>query len=81
MYLTGLHHIMPLKSEREETRIARRKVSLFWKYVDSHKEIIEKCMNSNTRKKEGMPCDQFGTPLCSYTNQLESVNNKGDLNL
>lgn len=62
--------------ETEETRITGRKFPQFWKYVNSHKEMIEKCMIGDARKRAGMPCDQFGTPLRSYTNQSESINNK-----
>lgn len=74
-----LHEILTAsreRLEREETRITGRKAPLFWKYVASHKEMMEKCMIGSARKKPGMPCDQFGTPLRCYTNQSESVNNK-----
>ena len=33
-------------------------------------------MIGDARKRAGMPCDQLGTPLRSYTNQSESINNK-----
>ena len=33
-------------------------------------------MIGDARKRVGMPCDQFGTPLRSYTNQSESIKNK-----
>ena len=71
-----LHEILTAsreRLEREETRITARKVPFFWKYVDRNKEMTENCMIGNARKKAGMPCDQFGTPL---TNQSESVKNK-----
>ena len=74
-----LHEVLTAsreRLEREETRITARKVPLFWKYVDRNKEMMENCMIGNARKKAGMPCDQFGTLLRSYTNQSESVNNK-----
>ena len=61
--------------ETEETRITGRKVPRFWKFVNSHKEMIERCMTGDARKRARMPCDQFGTPLRSYTNQSESINN------
>ena len=32
-------------------------------------------MTGDARKRARMPCDQFGTPLRSYTNQSESINN------
>ena len=63
-----LHEILTAsreRLEREETRITGRKAPLFWKYVASHKEMMEKCMIGSARKKAGMPCDQFGTPLRS----------------
>ena len=62
--------------ETEEKSITGTKVPRFWKYVNSHKEMIEKCMIGDARKRVGMPCDQSGTRLCSYTNQSESINNK-----
>ena len=71
-----LHEILTAsreRLEREETRITARKVPLFWKYVDRNKEMMENCMIGNARKKAGMPCDQFGTLLRSYTNQSESA--------
>ena len=64
--------------ETEETRITGGKVPHFWKYVNSHKEMIEKCMIGDARKRAGMPCDQFGTPLRSYTNQSESIKQQVD---
>ena len=61
--------------ETEETRVTGRKVPLYWKYVNRHKDMMEKCMVGNARKQAGMACDRSGMPLCSYTNQSESVNN------
>ena len=36
--------------ETEETRVTGRKVPLYWKYVNSHKDMMEKCMIGNARK-------------------------------
>ena len=40
--------------ETEETRTTGRKVPHFWQYVNSHKEMIEKCMVRDARKRAGM---------------------------
>ena len=53
----------------EETRVTRRKVPLYLKYVNSHEDMMEKCMIGNAKKQAVMPCDRSGTRLRSCTNQ------------
>lgn len=38
--------------------------------------MMQKCMIATARQKAGMPIDANSTPLKSYTNQSESINNK-----
>ena len=62
--------------DEEERRLTGNQTPLFWKYLNSHKQMMKKCMIAPARKKAGMPLDKSGTPLRSYSNQSESINNK-----
>lgn len=62
--------------ETEEMKLTRRSASEFWNYISAHKKMMQKCMIATARQKAGMPIDANGTPLKSYTNQSESINNK-----
>ena len=44
---------------------------LFWAYLKSHENMMKECMVADARRKAGMPQDQEGLPLRSYTNQSE----------
>ena len=61
---------------KEEEKLTGGKVPEYWNYINAHRKMMQKCMISAARQKAGMPLDESGTPLRSYTNQSESINNK-----
>ena len=63
-------------TDTEEARLTGNESPGFWTYVHTHKKMMKKCMIATARIKAGMPNDESGKPLKSYTNQSESINNK-----
>lgn len=62
--------------KREEEKLTGRSAPEFWNYISARKKMMQKGMIATARQKAGMPLDASGTPLKSYTNQSESINNK-----
>ena len=60
----------------KEVKLTGNKTLEFYNYVNSHKKMMKKCMIATARSKVGMPKDESGKPLKSYTDQSESINNK-----
>lgn len=62
--------------DKEEQKLTGGKAPEFWNYIKAHKKMMKNNMIATARLKAGMPLDSSGTPLKSYTNQSESINNK-----
>lgn len=62
--------------DKEEQKLTGGKAPEFWNYIKAHKKMMKNNMIASARLKAGMPLDTSGTPLKSYTNQSESINNK-----
>ena len=62
--------------DKEEQKLTGVKAPEFWNYIKAHKKMMKNNMIATARLKAGMPLDTSGTPLKSYTNQSESINNK-----
>ena len=62
--------------DKEEQKLTGGKAPEFWNYIKAHKKMMKNNMIATARLKAGMPLDTSGTPLKSYTNQSESINNK-----
>jgi len=62
--------------DREEMKLTGGRAPEFWNYVNTHKKMMQKSMIATARQKAVMPLDTSGTPLKSYNNQSESINNK-----
>ena len=64
--------------EREERRLLGKDASyqpLFWAYLKNNERMMRECMVADVRQKAGMPLDEDGMPMRSYTNQSECINN------
>lgn len=62
--------------DKEEEKLTGGKAPEFWNYIKARKKMMKNNMIATARLKAGMPLDTSGTPLKSYTNQSESINNK-----
>ena len=62
--------------EQEEEKLTGKSAPEFWNYISARKKMMQKGMIATARKKAGMPLEASGTPLKSYADQSESINNK-----
>ena len=62
--------------DKEEQKLTGGKAPEFWNYIKAHKKMMKTNMIASSRLKAGMPLDSSGTPLKSYTNKSESINDK-----